>query len=63
MEAVSITSEPKKTNTSYGRWVVDYEIIYPAFSGTAVVAKCSKFFWTKKQAIAWIAENNKGETK
>jgi len=62
MDSVIITSGLRKTNSSYGRWAVDYKTFYPAFNGTAVITGIfSKFFWTKKEAAAFI-ENHRGET-
>ena len=57
----SIDSAPRKSNSSYGSWVVDYISIInypesPEFGNRK--NQCYRFFWKKADAIAWIEKTN-----
>ena len=49
--------KPRKTNSSYGNWVVRYNYSHP------VVNNCQafKFFWRLQQATTWYNNNTIGQ--
>ena len=48
---LSIDSEPKRSNSSDGRWVVDITVSTPIGNGAQ---NDFRFFWKKKDAQTWI---------